>query len=74
MKVLRRRLLSALVVPAAAPGAQQPPASPEPMRAIDLSAERLDALRPVIEMRKTQLQRLRDFSIPGSVSPHNGRI
>ncbi len=41
---------------------------------VSLSEERLRVLKPVIEMRKTQLKALRDFQIADSVDLGRGRL
>lgn len=78
MPVNRRRLLQSLALgaaPQSSPPPQPAPPSFEALRHVaaahgaDLSAERLRAIQPAVELRLQQLETLRRVDLPDSIAP-----
>jgi hypothetical protein len=81
MTIARRRLLQALAlagVPPAEIDAQATTLSVEALRnasllhGIQLSDQRLEVVKPVVERRLAQLKALRDFAVEDAVGPTEG--
>ncbi|MEP7365131.1 MAG: hypothetical protein ABI972_17900 [Acidobacteriota bacterium] len=68
MPIPRRRLLQTIATAAALspPAPAQTPSS--------LSAERVARLEPILKIRRTQLQALRDFEIDDLIAPIRGPL
>jgi hypothetical protein len=83
MKIARRRLLHALAVGGVvdtAGSAEAPKPTLDTLRAVamvhgaNLSDERLEVLRPVLERRLAQLETLRSFEVDDSVGLDHGSV